>query len=191
MFRENSFTAKIESPNRKELAMKTCPICNANTFDDMDVCYGCMFEFKNDHNYFKTEELDFSKDQSHEMTPLFIYDKVRQECDTLYTPNELWEFMNYRNALLREFSLRKSNAVTANNTIIPSTYRSSATENTSERQARCYQKFAQSIGFTMQLSVDKYTGEIQVENITTVQGKHAILPAEEPTGVITALNLEA
>lgn len=25
--------------------MKTCPICNAKTFDDMDVCYGCLHRF--------------------------------------------------------------------------------------------------------------------------------------------------
>lgn len=25
--------------------MKTCPICNAKTFDDMDVCYGCLYRF--------------------------------------------------------------------------------------------------------------------------------------------------
>lgn len=25
--------------------MKTCPICNTTLFDDMDVCYGCMYSF--------------------------------------------------------------------------------------------------------------------------------------------------
>lgn len=25
--------------------MKTCPICHSNVFDDMDVCYGCMYRF--------------------------------------------------------------------------------------------------------------------------------------------------
>ncbi len=25
--------------------MKTCPICNAKAFDDMDVCYGCLHRF--------------------------------------------------------------------------------------------------------------------------------------------------
>ena len=25
--------------------MKTCPVCQATLFDDMDVCYGCMHEF--------------------------------------------------------------------------------------------------------------------------------------------------
>ncbi len=25
--------------------MKTCPVCNAKAFDDMDVCYGCLHRF--------------------------------------------------------------------------------------------------------------------------------------------------
>lgn len=25
--------------------MKTCPVCNATVFDDMDICYGCMHRF--------------------------------------------------------------------------------------------------------------------------------------------------
>lgn len=25
--------------------MKTCPVCQATCFDDMDVCYGCMHRF--------------------------------------------------------------------------------------------------------------------------------------------------
>lgn len=25
--------------------MKTCPVCNARAFDDMDVCYGCLHRF--------------------------------------------------------------------------------------------------------------------------------------------------
>ena len=25
--------------------MKTCPICNTTLFDDMEVCYGCMYSF--------------------------------------------------------------------------------------------------------------------------------------------------
>lgn len=25
--------------------MKTCPVCQATLFDDMGVCYGCMYEF--------------------------------------------------------------------------------------------------------------------------------------------------
>lgn len=26
--------------------MKTCPICKAKVFEDMDVCYGCLHSFK-------------------------------------------------------------------------------------------------------------------------------------------------
>lgn len=25
--------------------MKTCPICNATSFDDMEICFGCMHRF--------------------------------------------------------------------------------------------------------------------------------------------------
>ena len=25
--------------------MKTCPVCKARCFDDMDICYGCMYRF--------------------------------------------------------------------------------------------------------------------------------------------------
>lgn len=25
--------------------MKTCPVCKATVFDDMDVCYGCLYRF--------------------------------------------------------------------------------------------------------------------------------------------------
>lgn len=28
--------------------MKTCSVCNATVFDDMDVCYGCMHRFEED-----------------------------------------------------------------------------------------------------------------------------------------------
>lgn len=28
--------------------MKTCPICHAQCFDDMEVCYGCMHRFTDD-----------------------------------------------------------------------------------------------------------------------------------------------
>ena len=45
--------------------MKTCPICNAQVFDDMDVCYGCMYRFdretlqeKGELPHAKPEELD-------------------------------------------------------------------------------------------------------------------------------------
>ncbi len=27
--------------------MKQCPVCNTSIFDDMDVCYGCMYQFDN------------------------------------------------------------------------------------------------------------------------------------------------
>ena len=25
--------------------MKTCPVCQANAFDDADMCYGCLYKF--------------------------------------------------------------------------------------------------------------------------------------------------
>lgn len=28
--------------------MKVCPVCNSRCFDDMDICYGCMHNFKNE-----------------------------------------------------------------------------------------------------------------------------------------------
>lgn len=37
--------------------MKTCPVCQATLFDDMDVCYGCMHEFTP-----KLEEKEASKE---------------------------------------------------------------------------------------------------------------------------------
>lgn len=26
--------------------MKTCPVCKSRLFDDMDICYGCMYRFE-------------------------------------------------------------------------------------------------------------------------------------------------
>lgn len=26
--------------------MKTCPVCKARCFDDMEICYGCMYRFE-------------------------------------------------------------------------------------------------------------------------------------------------
>lgn len=35
--------------------MKVCPVCKSRCFDDMDVCYGCLHDFKKEsqvkHNY--------------------------------------------------------------------------------------------------------------------------------------------
>ena len=28
--------------------MKTCPVCKARLFEDMDTCYGCMHRFDED-----------------------------------------------------------------------------------------------------------------------------------------------
>lgn len=28
--------------------MKTCPICNAVTFDDADICFGCLHRYSDD-----------------------------------------------------------------------------------------------------------------------------------------------
>ena len=28
--------------------MKTCPVCKSNCFDDMDVCFGCLHDFRRD-----------------------------------------------------------------------------------------------------------------------------------------------
>ena len=28
--------------------MKTCPVCKARCFDDMEVCFGCMYRFEED-----------------------------------------------------------------------------------------------------------------------------------------------
>lgn len=28
--------------------MKTCPVCQAGTFDDAQVCYGCLYRFTTD-----------------------------------------------------------------------------------------------------------------------------------------------
>ena len=33
--------------------MKTCPICNAQCFDDMDICYGCMHRFSEEKEVVK------------------------------------------------------------------------------------------------------------------------------------------
>ena len=27
--------------------MKTCPMCNSSVFEDIDRCYNCLYEFKN------------------------------------------------------------------------------------------------------------------------------------------------
>lgn len=34
--------------------MKTCPVCKANCFDDMDVCFGCLHDFS--HQGFMTPQ---------------------------------------------------------------------------------------------------------------------------------------
>ena len=42
-FRDGKLSASNE---RKEQDMKTCPICKARCFDDMEICYGCMHPFE-------------------------------------------------------------------------------------------------------------------------------------------------
>ena len=39
--------------------MKVCPVCNATSFKDMDVCFGCM------HRFGEPEESDFERDGDH------------------------------------------------------------------------------------------------------------------------------
>lgn len=31
--------------------MKVCPVCKSRCFDDMDKCYGCLHDFKQEENY--------------------------------------------------------------------------------------------------------------------------------------------
>ena len=172
--------------------MKTCPICNENTFDDMEVCFGCMFKFKNDHNYSTSDSpCQNQENQIEDTTPLSIYDKVRPEYTPIYTVSEFWEFINYRNALLREFALRNDNKGSSSMSTSLSNRDFYSCENIQNRQAKCYKNLAQSIGLTLQLTVDEYSGEIQIENIYTDRGRHGLLGSENRKGVITALNLGA
>lgn len=43
-------TSTIERPREQELTpttrTKTCPRCGATLFEDMDVCYGCLYDFR-------------------------------------------------------------------------------------------------------------------------------------------------
>lgn len=34
---------------RKQSRLKKCPVCGAQSFEDIEVCYGCMHQFKEDH----------------------------------------------------------------------------------------------------------------------------------------------
>lgn len=41
--------------------LKTCPQCGAKMFDDMDICYGCLYDFSREES--ETEELWGSLDE--------------------------------------------------------------------------------------------------------------------------------
>ncbi|WP_165172007.1 hypothetical protein [Adlercreutzia sp. ZJ242] len=38
--------------------MKTCPVCKTTLFDDMDVCYGCMYRFGSNPQLERKAQLD-------------------------------------------------------------------------------------------------------------------------------------
>lgn len=40
--------------------MKTCPICNARCFDDMELCYGCLHDFTKQSDFSPTSACDSS-----------------------------------------------------------------------------------------------------------------------------------
>ena len=177
---------------KKGNIMKTCPICNANTFDDMEVCYGCMFEFKNDHSYTISDNTCKTQEyQIEEMTPLSIYDKTRPEYTPIYTVSEFWEFINYRNALIKEFALRQDNNRLNRASRSLSDQNVYSCDNIQDKQAKCYKKLAQSIGLTLQLTVDEYSGDIQIENIYTARGRHGLLCSDNEEEVVRTLSLEA
>ena len=50
--------------------MKTCPICNARSFEDMETCYGCMHRFKDEQKAPSVEASVTPKEQSF-VIPLF------------------------------------------------------------------------------------------------------------------------
>lgn len=49
--------------------MKTCSVCNATLFDDMDTCYGCLHRFDAEYSSFGAE-LPNSTAASEEASPL-------------------------------------------------------------------------------------------------------------------------
>ena len=40
--------------------MKVCPECKSRCFDDMDICYGCMYDFRKSESY-NNKNMDSSK----------------------------------------------------------------------------------------------------------------------------------
>lgn len=38
--------------------MKTCPVCNAKAFDDMDVCYGCLHRFDEKRPFASSDDME-------------------------------------------------------------------------------------------------------------------------------------
>lgn len=38
--------------------MKVCPVCKSRCFEDMDICYGCLYKFKQNDNANKEELVD-------------------------------------------------------------------------------------------------------------------------------------
>ena len=57
--------------------MKTCPICNAQCFDDMDICYGCMHRFSEEKEVVK----QFDIPQEHPIVATRL-DEVEQTAST-------------------------------------------------------------------------------------------------------------
>ncbi len=42
--------------------MKVCPVCKSRTFDDMDICYGCMYRFNNKDKNMENNNKDLNVD---------------------------------------------------------------------------------------------------------------------------------
>lgn len=54
--------------------MKVCPVCRSRCFDDMKVCYGCLYEFKNDANSEYFHEKNFPSSNTNKLKDVKIVD---------------------------------------------------------------------------------------------------------------------
>lgn len=58
--------------------MKTCPVCHAQSFDDMSICYNCLHQFKCEYG---SEESEIEIDEGEK-----ICESVQQKIKNLVIP---------------------------------------------------------------------------------------------------------
>ena len=64
-------TMEIDSQEKEEKDMKTCPVCQARTFDDADVCYGCLYRFEDEEALPQQQEAPETQDMLVDAPPAF------------------------------------------------------------------------------------------------------------------------